>query len=141
MRRARIREGALWGAKIVSTFPEWAGLQAKPNFRHPQDDSELAVRSREAIADLVRSAAAEPAVTLGGRIREADVVRDRFRVEGTHEDFADAQHAAAVGQLAPPVEVVERSQQRVSFRVGEVVGLAVVWLLEAISGSSGVIGR
>src|SRR6266496_265454 len=36
MRRARIREGALWGAKIVSTFPEWAGLQAKPNFRHPQ---------------------------------------------------------------------------------------------------------
>ena len=35
MRRARIREGALWGAKIVSTFPEWAGLQAKPNFRHP----------------------------------------------------------------------------------------------------------
>jgi enamine deaminase RidA (YjgF/YER057c/UK114 family) len=39
------------------------------------------------------------------------------------------------------VEVVERAQQRVGFRVGEVVGLAVVWLLEAISGSSGVIGR
>jgi hypothetical protein len=27
----------LWGAKIVSTFPEWDGLQAKPDFRHPHD--------------------------------------------------------------------------------------------------------
>ncbi len=59
MRRARIREGALWGAKIVSTFPEWAGLQAKPNFRHPQ--------ARVVVA-VVRTA---PALQVG--IREAGV--------------------------------------------------------------------
>ena len=38
------------------------------------------------------------------------------------------------------MEVVERSQQRVGSRVGKVVGLAVVWLLKAVSGSGGVVG-
>jgi hypothetical protein len=39
----RMKQRALWGAEILITQAELADLQAKRNFRHPQDSSPISV--------------------------------------------------------------------------------------------------
>jgi hypothetical protein len=103
------------------------------------NDAPVTVWSREAVTEVVRPAAAEPASRFSDRISETQRVRDRRGVEGADERVADSLHASTVCEVASPVKVVEGAKHGVRLRVGEVVRVRIVRALEAVRGSGGVV--